>query len=443
MNKTVAYPHTVRDILQEYFDKVDNIQNVIDNYNEVHKQTNQAVIVMGQGYHSSFIQPQYLRKDKALHLLKQSTYQGIYNILNFDKIFSANDKKKFQVLLENPPEITQENLEGVFGDYWANPRYYILKGLAEVFCDLDPFFKSHSNFGFGVKGLPKRIILRNFVRSYSDGSSTKLIDMCTAMLQLKPDLWLGELRLSEEPEKDYRQYIRNQAWNNRNGSFKLEQFGIEVKTFLNGNAHIHFNEKALNVVNEGLHEFYGDILPDESSPKPNKQKSSTEVSKDLQFYRTPKNVCEIVLRNMPYSNKDIKILEPSCGDGALLDALRERGFKNLFGVEYNSERAKISRDKGYNVFKGNFLEMVPSEDYDLILMNPPFYGEHYLKHIEKALEFLKERGTLICILPSAAYYKHGKLPKGFWRDLPIGSFKESGTNVNTGYYIITKEVKNA
>lgn len=72
-------------------------------------------------------------------------------------------------------------------------------------------------------------------------------------------------------------------------------------------------------------------------------------------------------------------------------------------------------------------------------MNPPFAGMHYLKHIEKAIECLKPGGQLVAILPATAMYSHGKLPKGgWWYDLPIGSFKESGTNVNTGCWVFTK-----
>jgi hypothetical protein len=73
-------------------------------------------------------------------------------------------------------------------------------------------------------------------------------------------------------------------------------------------------------------------------------------------------------------------------------------------------------------------------------MNPPFYGRHYAKHVRHAFKFLKPGGTLKAILPATARYDHGELddmiPKSrwgdsAWRDLPVGSFSESGTNVNT------------
>lgn len=64
-------------------------------------------------------------------------------------------------------------------------------------------------------------------------------------------------------------------------------------------------------------------------------------------------------------------------------------------------------------------------------MNPPFYGRHYVKHVQHALRFLKPGGTLVSILPATAHYDHDEL-KGEWRDLPVASFADAGTNVPTG-----------
>jgi hypothetical protein len=83
-------------------------------------------------------------------------------------------------------------------------------------------------------------------------------------------------------------------------------------------------------------------------------------------------------------------------------------------------------------------------------MNPPFYGRHYLKHLHKAIEMLKFGGRLISVLPASAWYDHGDLPgrnynpdkphdgRNVWRDLPLGSFRESGTNVCTGLWTYQK-----
>lgn len=178
-----------------------------------------------------------------------------------------------------------------------------------------------------------------------------------------------------------------------------------------------------------LAEFYGAVLPDCSEDdEPVKKRESTAVSKDLQYYPTPHKVVERVLAGI-YIKKGEKVLEPSCGCGRFMDALRDMGA-DVFGIEYDAGRAEQCRGKGHSVMRANFLDTVPTGDYDHVVMNPPFYGKHYAKHVEHALKFLKEGGVLTAILPVTARYDHG-LVNGRWDDLPVGSFRDSGTNINT------------
>src|SRR5690606_30294163 len=86
--------------------------------------------------------------------------------------------------------------------------------------------------------------------------------------------------------------------------------------------------------------------------------------------------------------------------------------------------------KGHNILTANFLDQPAVAEFDFVIMNPPFYGRHYAKHVRHALEFLKPGGQLVAILPATARYDHGEL-EGDWRDLPVGSFSEAGTNVPT------------
>ena len=85
----------------------------------------------------------------------------------------------------------------------------------------------------------------------------------------------------------------------------------------------------------------------------------------------------------------------------------------------------------------NFLQVAPDPTFDAVVMNPPFYGKHWLKHLSHAMQFLKPGGRLVCILPATAHYDHDEAV-GDWRDLPVGSFASSGTNVPTGYCIYWK-----
>jgi hypothetical protein len=101
-----------------------------------------------------------------------------------------------------------------------------------------------------------------------------------------------------------------------------------------------------------------------------------------------------------------------------------------YGIEVDATRAAMTRAKGHTVLRANFLDTAPSGDFDRVIMNPPFYGKHYAKHVNHAMGFLKPGGTLTAILPISARYDHG-LVDGGWDDLPVGSFSESSTNINT------------
>jgi len=209
--------------------------------------------------------------------------------------------------------------------------------------------------------------------------------------------------------------------------------GISIKRFRNGNAHIHFNPETLRTVNLALAEFYGDVLPDVDPENPTRQ-PSTAVAKDLQYYPTPVEVVARLLSHLRIRQGDLA-LEPSCGCGRIMDALRKEGAVTR-GIEYHSGRAQECRAKGHNVMIANFLEVPAAPKFDFVVMNPPFYGKHYAKHVEHAKGFLKAGGQLVAVLPASARYDHGLL-NGRWDDLPIGSFNESGTNINTTVYRYT------
>src|SRR5699024_8443436 len=141
---------------------------------------------------------------------------------------------------------------------------------------------------------------------------------------------------------------------------------LELRVFGNGNGHLHFSPVMLRAVNLALSEFYGDVLPDENGGE---STGSREVSKDLQYYPTPRSVTDRVLGNISIKS-NCKILEPSCGDGRILDAISEAWPEaNTLGIEVHGGRAEEARSKGHNVYTGNFLEVTPSADFDLVVMN--------------------------------------------------------------------------
>lgn len=116
--------------------------------------------------------------------------------------------------------------------------------------------------------------------------------------------------------------------------------------------------------------------------------------------------------------------------GELADAWAD-AWADARAAAWASARA-TERAEQERIFR-DWLAHMEGQEFDLVVMNPPFYGRHYEKHVRHALKFLKPRGLLVAILPITARYDHRGLEdlKPLWRDLPVGSFSESGTNINT------------
>jgi Domain of unknown function (DUF4942)/Uncharacterised methyltransferase family (DUF6094) len=410
MNTELALPKNLNDVVAEYDQKIATVSNTVKAF-EAAGNALKTASTIGGVWADVRIDTGSVYDRQILESLLKSAWKHVYSGLQIERIASAKDKKRWEQSLANPPPFTLDNIRATFGDFILNPRLNILRGLAEVFCDLDPAYKSHDKVRIGVKGLPKRIIL-SYLTSYGWGRD-RLGNVLNALAayQGKPLVTWSDIDAILKDEDALK-----------------ASHGVHLKRFGNGNGHLHFEPDTLRDINMALAEFYGDVLADDSEEKPAQHAAGTSVSKDLQYYPTPTPIVERIVESL-YGLKAQRILEPSCGCGRFLDALRGAGA-NVFGIEYDAERANTARGKGHKVLTANFLETVPTADYDRVVMNPPFYGKHYAKHVKHAMEFLKPEGTLTAILPATARYDHGLLD-GRWEDLPVGSFSESGTNINT------------
>lgn len=441
---------SLREVVDDYLDRRAQIPAVCKDYEEMHKRVD-LTVTMGGAYvgRSYNYHPSLSERTLDENLLK-SAWRYVYNGLNIKQIASASDRKRLDMVLEKSKPFTIENIREEFGQYLVDPRFHILKGLAECFIDLDPAYKSHSKVKVGVQGLPKRIIIERVCDSYGiEGwGGQRLRDVLNAM-----NVYHGD------PHMEHREFRTLIDTARKEGSATYK--GMTLKLFKNNNGHLIFPHHKLVMINEALAEFYGDVLPDTPEAAP-KKRTGTAVSKDLQFYPTPDEVIERIMHDVRLETGQ-KVLEPSCGDGRILDWLRaKQSGLNLFGVEVDAGRVEQTRAKGHTVYHSNFLATTPIPDFDLVVMNPPFYGLHWQKHLEHAQRFLRPPpegkrwggGQLICILPATAFYDghlgkmglvkadahekdRGWLDSG-WRDLPVASFAASGTNVPTGYITVTR-----
>lgn len=460
LDDTQNLPATLRrlsDIVAEYDEKAATIGQTIADIEAAARAAEMASTVGGTyigqiwsrggspSLHASTVQSNLL----------QSAWKHVYTGLQLDRIAPASDRSRFDLALKSPAPFTLDNIKATFGKYITEPRAHILRGLAECFAQLDSAFKSHDRMKIGVKGLPKRIILSSVTDAGYGGWGTECLrDTLNALCVLLGRSHLEFTQLSRflndarKAPAQLRELIQSSEEDKRSGTY--DRTGehmtgpladLTLKRFANGNAHLFFGPDILLIVNKALAEFYGEVLPDCPEERPAKAKG-TAVAKDLQFYRTPANIADRLIERAGIRS-GMRVLEPSCGDGALLDALRRYATKQRIddlratGIEVDPARAEATRAKGFGVHLGNFLQIQPNPVFDVILMNPPFYGKHYQKHVEHARKFLKPGGRILAILPITAATDHGfitvpKWGREVWEDLPVGSFSESGTNINTG-----------
>lgn len=171
----------------------------------------------------------------------------------------------------------------------------------------------------------------------------------------------------------------------------------------------------------------------------------------LAFFRTPPAPADRTARRarLDLLAPGDALLEPSAGDGALLDAAMPYLVPgvDVDAVELDPGRAQKLRDKGYKVHEQDFLSFVPrppNRKYHAIIMNPPFAVEAdpdaYITHIEYAWSLLADGGILVAIAPPGFVFNSKSRCKQFkafveefggWEELDDKSFHESGTDVRT------------
>lgn len=412
------------DLIAEYEEKLAALPAAIEAFEAAGKALEMAATV--KGTYAEPIKTGHAHISGLQHNLRKSAWRAAYEERpEMAVIMSAKDKKRFEHMLSHPPEFTVENIREQFGPLITDPRYSILRGLAEVFCELDQSFKSHDRNKIGVKGLPSRIIISGFNGYSTHYGWNRVADVVNAIASYTGEKILNSWQVQEMFEKTPAETKAGR--------------GLELRRFGNGNGHLHFTKATLEAVNKALGEFYGEVLPDGVTDKPTERQASTAVSKDLQYYPTPVAVVDSLLSDIYIQGMEY-ILEPSCGCGRIMDGIAKRWPDNatIYGIEVHPDRAREAKEKGHAVRCANFLDVQPEfyrDPFDRVVMNPPFYGRHYAKHVEHAMKFLRPGGKLHAILPVTARLDHGLIESmGYrhsWEDLPVGSFRESGTNINT------------
>lgn len=171
---------------------------------------------------------------------------------------------------------------------------------------------------------------------------------------------------------------------------------------------------------------------------------------DFEFFPTPPAVVRHVIK-LANIHDGMRVLEPSAGQGALAKAAHESAVDVMIDMyELMPANNDILHDLNLRLSgigePTDFLTVEPAPIYDRVVMNPPFGRQADIKHVSHALKFLKPGGLLVSVMASSVTFRNNKLTTDFRQlvdergghieELPDGSFKSSGTMVNTVIVVI-------
>lgn len=160
------------------------------------------------------------------------------------------------------------------------------------------------------------------------------------------------------------------------------------------------------------------------------------------FFETPRALAERLLDAVHIGAGSV-VLEPSAGRGAIADVVRERHPQaQLVLFELLERNRQVLQTKGYKAVSADFLTAFPVEvEIDAVVMNPPFAKGADVVHVTKAFRALRPGGMLAAIMSGGTRFRSDKRTSAFRaivqevngniEPLPPGSFKASGTMVNT------------
>jgi hypothetical protein len=373
------------------------------------------------------------------------------------------------------PPVTVDNIYATIEKWAGEAEMIFRRGIAVAFSSLDRRFRSHDGFKIGG-----RVILTNATNSYSASF----------------DEWSRTGETIRDIERTFLVLDgrgRGASYGGICGQIRLERthYGphesrhegeyFRIVLYKNGNAHLWFTRDDLvTKVNKLLAEYYGEVIGDGQTHDDDLFRNIKRTpAKRFGFFPTPDEAAKAVMEKVwihPRAEEpQLTILEPSAGTGNLARRCIIRPDK-VEGHEWERERterhnreyrfdnqvdcveiqphlaAALQAERIYRkVYAKDFLALTPATTglYDRVVMNPPFDLERDIDHVMHAMQFLKPDGQLVAIMSAGTEFRETRKSKAFrdhmaklnaqWRDLPAGSFAESGTYVNTLMLAVCKD----
>lgn len=173
----------------------------------------------------------------------------------------------------------------------------------------------------------------------------------------------------------------------------------------------------------------------------------TDAKREFQAFFTPEDLGRRVIAEARIA-PDMLVLEPSAGEGVLARLAMEAGAQ-VACVELNPTLREHLEFLTGACICADFLRTDVVElggPFDRVVMNPPFTRQQDARHVLHAARMLKPDGRLVAIMGGSVTFRETPYYRevrdlvantgGSITMLPEGSFKASGTTVNTCLVVI-------
>lgn len=178
---------------------------------------------------------------------------------------------------------------------------------------------------------------------------------------------------------------------------------------------------------------------------------SVNIKKQFQWFPTPSDIASHLI-SLAEIKSGHSILEPSAGQGAIVNAIHEKFPKLVVDCcELMPENQQVLSRIPYSTFICDDFMKVDSDWYgmfDRVIANPPFNKNQDISHVRKMYDCLKKGGRLVSIASKHWQFSENKTEKEFrnWlkkmkatiHDIEAGKFKESGTMISCCIIVIDK-----
>ena len=175
------------------------------------------------------------------------------------------------------------------------------------------------------------------------------------------------------------------------------------------------------------------------------------LKKDFQYFATPDEMADDVvemadLPSLAVLRDDFTILEPSAGQGAIVNAIHRRipGHVIYVAELMEQNRLILSEMRDIYMLGEDFLTIKPLHLFDRIIANPLFTKNQDIDHVLHMYKHLKSGGRIVSIMSNHwREVNHQKCvefrqwidekicegPEAEIREIGAGTFKASGTMV--------------